>query len=158
MGREVRMVPADWQHPKEYNPYLKKQCYRPLLDRDYSVDDADWSNARAELNSGDRSSHVSNGFADMPYDELAGDGPWIQDYMPQWSASERTHLMMYETVSAGTPISPAFATPEELARWLTDNGVSAFMGLTASYEGWLRVAKAGMVASGSGLDSGVEAG
>jgi len=49
--------------------------------------------------------------------------------------------MMYETCTEGTPISPAFATPEELARWLADNEASAFGGMTASYEGWLRTIK-----------------
>ena len=81
--------------------------------------------------------------------------------MPDWPAEQCTHLMMYEDTSEGTPISPAFATPEELARWLTDNGASAFGSSTGSYEGWLRVAKGGwapsMVATSEGITSGVDA-
>jgi len=69
--------------------------------------------------------------------------------------------MMYETTSEGTPISPAFATPEELAQWLADNGASSFGSSTASYESWLRVAKGGWAPSAimdqNGLRSGVEA-
>ena len=42
--------------------------------------------------------------------------------------------MIYETCSEGSPISPAFETPEELARWLTDN---SFGSMTATYEQWL---------------------
>ena len=82
--------------------------------------------------------------------------------MPRWTDAERTHLMMYEDTSEGTPISPAFETPEELARWLVDNKASAFGGDTASYEGWLRVAQGGFACSAvyspaTGLVSGVDA-
>ena len=87
--------------------------------------------------------------------------PNKEDFMPDWPAEQCTHLMMYEDTSEGTPISPAFATPEELARWLTDNGASAFGSSTGSYEGWLRVAKGGwapsMVATSEGITSGVDA-
>ena len=83
------------------------------------------------------------------------------DCMPVFSESEATHFMMYEDVSEGTPISPAFATPEELARWLVENGASAFAGQTASYEAWLRIAKGGYAPSAVMHDgvitSGVEA-
>jgi hypothetical protein len=81
--------------------------------------------------------------------------------MPQWGEGEATHYMMYEDTTEGTPISPAFATPEELARWLTDNGASAFAGRPASYEAWLRVCLGGFapscVISCCGVESGVEA-
>jgi len=49
--------------------------------------------------------------------------------------------MMYENTSEGTPISPPFETPEELARWLADNNASAFGGMTATYEQWLATCK-----------------
>jgi hypothetical protein len=42
-----------------------------------------------------------------------------EEFMPNWPIDQRTHLMMYETCTEGTPISPAFETPEELALWLT---------------------------------------
>lgn len=70
--------------------------------------------------------------------------------------------MMYETTSEGTPISPAFTSPEELARWLTDTGASAFGKDTATYEQWLRVCQGGyapsaIYTSDGGLQSGVAA-
>ncbi|MNY72771.1 hypothetical protein D3C86_2114050 [compost metagenome] len=80
--------------------------------------------------------------------------------MPVWSDAERTHYMMYEDTSEGTPISPAFATPEELARWLADSGASSFGNSSASYESWLRVCKGGwapdLVLNESGLRTGIE--
>ena len=95
------------------------------------------------------------------YTDYEGPRPSPDDYMPDWPEDQRTHLMMYEDTSEGTPISPAFATPEELALWLADTGASAFGGSTASYEAWLRVCQGGfapsMVIENGRLMSGVEA-
>jgi hypothetical protein len=81
--------------------------------------------------------------------------------MPVFPEGTATMLMMYEDTSEGTPISPAFATPEELARWLADSGASAFGNMTATYEQWLATCKAGwsvgMVMQGRRIMSGVEA-
>ena len=67
---------------------------------------------------------------------------------------------MYETCTEGTPISPVLSSPEELARWLTDHGASAFGDMTASYEDWLKTCRSGwapsMVAVGGHVMSGVE--
>ena len=80
--------------------------------------------------------------------------------MPNWQLNERTHLMMYETTSEGTPISPAFETAEELARWLADTGASSFGDATATYEQWMETIRAGsapsaVFSSDRGLESGV---
>lgn len=48
---------------------------------------------------------------------------------------------MWETTSEGSPMSPVFARPEELARWLTTTGASIFGHHTASYEEWLAIVK-----------------
>jgi hypothetical protein len=67
---------------------------------------------------------------------------------------------MWETTSEGSPISPVFPTPEELARWLADTGASAFGDETATYEEWLATIRRGWAVSavctpGRGLESGV---
>jgi hypothetical protein len=62
--------------------------------------------------------------------------PSIHHYMPEWEEEEKTHIMMY--TSSGTSISPAFETPEELARWLTDTNASAYALSTNTYEQWLK--------------------
>ena len=84
------------------------------------------------------------------------------NFMPEWPDAERTHLMMYENVTEGTPISLAFETPEELARWLADNGASAFGHMTATYEQWLVTCQKGwacsaVIAPGEEIQSGVAA-
>ena len=145
MGREVRRVPADWQHPKNefdrYNPLYPGERYQ--------------ANATGFM-------EKANAEGLQEAIDWYGQAPDQNDYMPNWPASERTHYMMYEDTSEGTPISPAFATPEELARWLADTGASSFGKDTASYEGWLRVAKGGWAPSavsigGGPLTSGVDA-
>jgi hypothetical protein len=45
---------------------------------------------------------------------------------------------LWETTSEGSPVSPVFATPEELARWCVD-GATLFAGVGASYEEWFQM-------------------
>lgn len=143
MGREVRRVPKDWQHPKD-----ERGSFIPKLDRSY----ADAAREFTEKVNADGLQAAMDWF---------GSAPEAERYMPDWPESERTHLMMYEDTSEGTPISPAFETPEELARWLADNNASAFGGMTATYEQWLAVARRGWapsaIISNGYLMSGVEA-
>lgn len=58
---------------------------------------------------------------------------------PRVEVPEGKAYQMWETTSEGSPISPAFDTPEELAQWLADNGASACGSSTASYTEWLRM-------------------
>lgn len=44
---------------------------------------------------------------------------------------------MWEDTTEGSPMSPVFATAEELARWLADTGASSCGSMTATYEQWL---------------------
>lgn len=67
---------------------------------------------------------------------------------------------MWETVSEGSPVSPVFATPEELADWMTGPDADQFS-RASSREGALKFIKAGWAPSfigvGDTLMSGVEA-
>lgn len=158
MGREVRRVPANWQHPKDE----RTGDYIPLFDGDFATVAAEWDAANAAWERGEFPEYADAESKKLPYDRWSGQRPYSGDYMPNWPAEQRTHLMMYETTSEGTPISPAFETPEQLARWLADTGASAFGNSTASYEAWLSVAQGGYAPSAvytpaTGLISGVEA-
>lgn len=113
MGREVRRVAPGWKHPK-----TKEGYYRAMEEGSRYEDDlAEWERYRE------------------------GDRPKKRDYMPDWTEEEATHFMMYETMSEGTPLSPAFATPEELARWCVDNNVDRCGTIKATYEEWLSIAR-----------------
>lgn len=143
MSRQVRMVAKDWEHPKDrYGVHIP-------LDEGYASDADEFM---AKANAEGLQSAI----------DWFGQAPDQEKYMPDWPEDERTHLMMYETTSEGTPISPAFETPEELARWLADNGASAFGNDTATYEQWLRVCRGGyaptaVYSPAAGLQSGVAA-
>ena len=86
MGREIRKVPADWEHPKNAHGN-----FEPMFNESF----------------------------DKRSDPEGGDDPsW---YRPEWTDEERTHYQLYETVTEGTPMSPPFATKEELGNWMFDN-------------------------------------
>jgi hypothetical protein len=169
MGREVRMVPADWQHPKEWSTFRQKMEFTPLMQGPFSKHVAEWDEAAAQWANGftqdwrayPEMTFRPKGEADTgTYEEFAGERPTAEQYMPEWPEGTATHLMMYEDTSEGTAISPAFATAEELARWLADNGASAFASDTATYEQWLATIRRGSAISmvfspEHGIESGV---
>ena len=166
MGRELRMVPVDWQHPTQETAW--GSSYRPLYRPGFAQAAAEWDEEAAQWADGFRRSYGGTEKWEprdethaRSYEDWAGARPRVEDYMPDWPAEQRTHFMMYEDTSEGTPISPAFETAEELARWLANTGASAFGGMTASYDAWLSTIKRGfacsMVMQGGKLESGVEA-
>lgn len=127
MNREVRMVPADWRHPVDDNGEfipLPTIHYQKVYDAEKEL----WD-------SGVFPPYASESSRKMTYEGWCGLRP--ERTMPEWDDAD--HFMMYETVTEGTPISPAMCSPETLAQWLTDNNVSWFANQTASYEDWLRV-------------------
>lgn len=140
MSREVRRVPASWEHPRD-----ERGHHVPLLcgsfaqeARQYEEDARQWALGNRR-NWGDGPDFVPRDAKTegMPFEKWHGPPPREEAYMPDWPEAERTHLQMYETTTEGTPISPVMATAEELARWLVDNGASAFADQTVSYEDWL---------------------
>lgn len=166
MSREVRRVPKGWQHPQVEEVNFRTLCmemrYQPMFDEPFAPAMRDWYERWQAWERGERPEHFdANKCGDMPFWEWDGGPPDPAYYRPDWPDALRTHLMMYETTSEGTPLSPAFETPEEVARWCADNKVSAFGGITATYEQWLAVARGGYapsaVMAGGKLMSGVEA-
>lgn len=160
MGREVRMVPENWEHPKDENGK-----YIPLMNGDFSNILSKYKEEKLQWQKGFRTD-FKGGWKPKSEDELKmsfidwnGEEPKIEDYMPQWEDDEKTHLQMYEDTSEGTPISPVFSNANDLARWLSDNNASAFGGMTATYEEWLSMIgkgyAVGMVMDKNGLRSGV---
>ena len=156
MGREVRKVPENWEHPKNDNGR-----YQPMFDESYKENADEWLKNCILWSKGEHPDQDEKTRCKYFW-EWGGGPPDEQYYRPHWKEEERTHIQMYETCSEGTPISPVIKTPEELARWLTDNNASAFGGMTATYEQWLATVHAGysisaMYSPKTGLISGVEA-
>jgi len=158
MGREVRRVPKDWEHPKDENGN-----YIPQSDWSYSQMMQEWEEGLGLWLKGEHPDQLDVRWStdDITWEEWHGNRPDPGRYMPDWPDEERTHYQMYEDTSEGTPISPVMESPESLARWLADNNVSAFADMTASYEAWLRIAKGGYAPGAvlvvGGFQSGVEA-
>ncbi len=168
MGREARRVPPNWIHPKNEKGY-----YIPLYENagNFAESDAEWDTGWAKWQLGLCESYgdgpkwepIKEEYKSLRYSDYSGARPSPDDYMPNWATEECTHLMMYEDTSEGTPISPVCETPEELAKWLADNGASSFGSSIATYEQWLVICKGGWAPSAvytseTGLISGVEAG
>lgn len=69
---------------------------------------------------------------------------------------------VWETTSEGSPITPVFGSPEELAQYCAEEGVSVVGSRTADEETWLRFIREGWAPTmvhtpEGGLQSGVEA-
>jgi hypothetical protein len=160
------MVPKDWDHPKD-----GRGSYIPLRHGSYSKAAAEWDEENAAWDRGERLDYSTwpekrtfkprDTTKSETYEEYAGSRPVQSEYMPEFPEGAATMLMMYENTSEGTPISPEFETPEELARWLADNGASAFGGMTETYDQWLATCRSGWAPSavicGGQMMSGVEA-
>lgn len=162
MGREVRRVPANWEHPKD-----EQGNYIPLRGGSFSERAARWDEENAQWAKGFRRDFRSNDWVPKDADytgtfaEWDGERPEEKDFMPDWPEAARTHFQMYEDCTEGTPISPVMETPEALARWLADNNASSFGSRTATYEQWLGTINRGWAPSGvysaaTGIVSGVE--
>lgn len=161
------MVPPGWRHPKS-----AEGKYIPLFKGSFTSADEDWNEGYAAWQRGEIENYGAkdgeskwrpkseSALESVSYTEWAGGRPSPDDYMPAFPEGSATMLCMYEDTTEGTPISPAFATPEELARWLADNNASAFGGMTATYEQWLATCLAGwsisVVIEGGRMMSGVE--
>jgi hypothetical protein len=141
MGREVRQVPLGWQHPRAENknePFMmdgrlwqiKPEClaqYKPMFDQTLKEAQAEWDAAkkkwRSKANKAERD-RVREKYGKMTFAEWHGDRPTEEDtfYRPEWPSDAVMGYCFYETTSEGTPLSPVFATIDELDAWLVSEG------------------------------------
>lgn len=117
MGREIRMVPANWKHPKQSNGFDQ-----PMCDKHIEAALAEWL---------EEFDHVrTNGLADKDrefyprglVDWLRDNSPPDPDYYRPWRDEDATWFQVWETVSEGTPATPPFATKEALVDYLVYHG------------------------------------
>ena len=146
MGREIRMVPANWEHPKAMR-HWGKEDYQPMFDRTFESAVSEWKAGLAKWEAGERPSYFDA--ADYPngieYWEWEGAPPERAYYRP-WSDDEAVWFQVWETVSEGTPVSPPFATKEELVDYLVTNG--DFWDQKRGDGGWSRKAAESFVGLG----------
>lgn len=127
MGREIRRVPPNWEHPRYEDEDVRYEhqrgAYHPMHDTPFSERFAEWLKdfdrvRRGKLTNIERECYPL-GLADWLLDE--GSPPNPKYYRPDWK-EEPSWFQVYETVSEGTPVTPPFATKEELAQYLAMHG------------------------------------
>lgn len=131
MGRVLRRVALDFEWPLHevwpgcLNPYPWAECPE-CRGSGYSKE---WRKKAKEQNLSCHSRSMEHfglprhcplcdGYGDVFESEKACDQfrNWTKEYPPAGEGWQ-----MWETTSEGSPISPVFASPEELARWLAAN-------------------------------------
>lgn len=123
MGREIRMVPPNWEHPKKERWDMRTgryvMDYTPMYDEPFAPKMREWYAAWEAWERGERpeGSEKCANFWDWD-----GGPPDPEYYRPDWKEGEATWVQVYQTVSEGSPVTPPFATREELIDYLADNG------------------------------------
>lgn len=158
MGREIRRVPPNWQHPMQRCPHSpwaggcdeskrnNGQCYIPLYDRSYKEEADEWMKNCALWAEGKHEDQQDRSIAVYPYYwDWAGSPPNEDAYRPEWT-EEPTWFQVYETVSEGTPVTPAFATQQELIEYLVEHG--DFWNQLRHEGGWERASAEAFVGEG----------
>mgnify|MGYP001013563247 CR=1 FL=1 len=133
MGREVRRVPPNWQHPRQCG--WDDGRLQPMFDQTFATAAAEWKAEFAKWEAGERPDYCSEESAALQYWEWSGAPPKREYYRP-WEDDEATWFQVWETVSEGTPVTPPFATTQELADYLVENG--DFWDQKRGDGGWLR--------------------
>lgn len=144
MAREVRRVPANWEHPKD-----EQGRHVPLYDgANFDAKRNAWDEEHAMWNEGKMRDFDGPDWIEKPaecetleFEDYDVPRPVKADYMPVWSEDEATYYQMYSTTSEGTPVSEPKASPEELALWCHDNEVSLFAGQRGTYKQWLDISQ-----------------
>lgn len=165
MGREIRRVPTDFQHPTDWYQRIRRDLFsestttrwrnefKPMYDKTHAEAVAEWEQeCRESLESGlldevSNQDDLDGWERDYPHrtedieqirrdlgkpkwasiEDYCGGRPEDDDgYQPEgWPPVDERGWAVYETVSEGTPLTPTFATAEELVDWLTEKGTSS---------------------------------
>jgi len=119
MGREIRMVPPNWEHPKSTDFPDRLQ---PMFDRNFTDAAREWKEAFAKWEAGERPEYCDDAESRaLEYWEWTDNPPERKYYRP-WKDEEAIWFQVWETVSEGTPVTPAFPTREALAVYLSKHG------------------------------------
>lgn len=119
MGREMRMVPANWEHPKQEG--WSDGRLQPMYDQTFEMAAKEWKDGFAAWERGERPSYCSDDSRDLEFWEYDS-GPPERIYYRPWKDEEATWVQVWETVSEGTPVTPPFATKAELVDYLATKG------------------------------------
>ena len=126
MGREIRRVPPNWEHPRYTEETASRSRdigeYMPMHDENFDEAFSKWLSEFDRIRAGNltdsEKEYYPAGLSDWLTDELPPDPKYYRHYKDE----EATWFQGYETVSEGTPFTPAFETPEELIEYLCTEG------------------------------------
>ena len=121
------MVVPNWEHPQvDRYDYRKRdyvKAYQPMRDEPFEKVMDEWIAEYQLWKSGNHPAQLSGRAKDCTdFSEWHGGPPRPEYYRPNWKPEEMTWVQLYETVTEGTPVSPPFATKEELVEYLVANG------------------------------------
>lgn len=135
MGREIRRVPPNWEHPTktaiDYKTGKPIEVYVPLFEDDIEKAFSHWLEKYKQfLESGIeevlKEEENPDYWRSRPYRlfcDWYGDPPVVREHV-DYEGVEPTWYQVYENVSEGTPITPPFASKEDLIEHLCSQGWS----------------------------------
>ncbi len=145
MGREIRKVPANWEHPK-----LDNGNYQPMYDEYYGDVLNDWIKENNLWSKGTHPDLIESPRIKDEYPFYAqyhGGPPDVDFYHTRkYNSEELTHIQLYETTSEGTPKSPVFKAEEfeKLCEYAAEN-CATFADFKATKEEWMNMLNDGIV-------------
>jgi hypothetical protein len=162
MSREVRRVPADWQHPRwAHDELVTSQAhlagrYQPCVDADYESACREWYADAALWCRGEHPDQQK-----QPRPSYLANYRWYHEWHAPphrkchreraWTPEEATHYQVYETVTEGTPITPVFATLEEMVEHLVRYGTD--WDDDRAHPGWDRAAAVAFAGAGHAMSA-----
>ena len=119
MGREIRRVPPNWEHPRD-----KQGRYLPLHDITHEEAMAKWTAQEELWNLGHHPSLLQHPEArGYSYEEWSDQRPNPQYHRPAFQ-EEPTWYQVYENVTEGTPVTPPMPSLEDLEEHLVSSGTT----------------------------------
>ena len=139
MGRELRKVPSNWEHPKRGDGK-----YQPMLNKYYGDALTEWIENHNQWELGTHPDLVRDPSLKTDYPFFAmwdGNAPDV-DYCQtkKYKDEELTHIQLYENISEGTPVSPVFKAEEleKLCEYASEN-CTTFASFKATKEEWIQM-------------------
>lgn len=145
MGRTIRKVPANWEHPKK-----RDGSWQPMRDQFYGDQLNEWLENNRKWEDGTHEDLINKITTKDEYPFYAlwsSNAPDPHYYQHRkYSESELTHIQLYEDTSEGTPISPVFRADQfdELCQYAADN-CTTFRSSKTTKENWEKMLSDGLV-------------
>lgn len=121
MGREIRRVPPNWESPVTKDAYGRDRI-QPMYCQTFDEVAADWLETFDRMRAGNLTDFERECYPHGVLEWANDETPPDPKYYRSWSDDEATWYQVWETVSEGTPVSPAFETQDELIEYLAKHG------------------------------------